>query len=223
MTFEEEKDEPEEDPKETKKSKGKSGKKSKKKEEVDPEELERREQAAKLQAEIQKYGRKWMWEDYMSEGPETQEKLLEGARMISTINGQVLEDIEDFIILRAFRAMKLTNTEINKRIEDRLQQQRERAKMQQEKEEKEKEPEEQAMGETLKRKEPVDIFEEGKIEDKNRKFMEPLRPHERIWNFEWDSDERRPKHVLRPEADPCKCYIDGRVEKLLALIDETGA
>jgi hypothetical protein len=164
-----------------------------------------------------------MWEDYMPEGPETQEKLLEGARMISTINGQVLEDIEDWIILRAFRAMKLTNTEISKRIEDRLQQQRERAKMQQEKEEKEQEPEEQAMGETLKRKEPVDIFEEGKIEDKNRKFMEPLRPHERIWNFEWDRDERRPKHVLRPEADPSKCYIDGRVEKLLALIDDTGA
>lgn len=77
----------------------------------------------------------------MAEGPETQEKLLEGARMISTINGQVLEDIEDIIILRAFRAMKLTNTEINKRIEDRLHQQRERAKMQQEKEEKEQEPE----------------------------------------------------------------------------------
>lgn len=54
MTFEEEKDEPEEDPKDTKKSKG--GKKGKKKEEIDPEELERRKQAAKLQAEIDKYG-----------------------------------------------------------------------------------------------------------------------------------------------------------------------
>lgn len=139
------------------------------------------------------------------------------------INGQVLEDVEDFLILRGFRALKLTNVEITKKIEERLQQQRERAKMAQEKEEKEQESEEVAMGETQKKKDHADIFEEGKLEDKNRKFMEPLRPHERIWNFEWDREERRPKHVLRPEADPTKCYIDGRVEKLLSLIDETGA
>jgi hypothetical protein len=50
--------------------------------------------------------------------------------------------------------------------------------------------------------------------------MLPLRPHERIWNFEYDEEKQRPKHVLRPDADPAKCYIDGRVEKLLLIIRE---
>lgn len=65
---------------------------------------------------------------------------------------------------------------------------------------------------------PVDIMEEGKVEDKKRSFMTPLRPHERIWNFEYDDAVKRPKHVLRPEADPAKCYIDGRVEALFEII-----
>ena len=65
---------------------------------------------------------------------------------------------------------------------------------------------------------PVDILEEGKIEDQRRNFMVPLRPHDKIWNFVYDDEKQRPKHVLRPEADPAKCYIDGRVEKLLELI-----
>jgi len=49
--------------------------------------------------------------------------------------------------------------------------------------------------------------------------MVPHRPHERIWNFEYDDKKTAPKHVLRPDADPSKCYIDGRVEKLIALIN----
>ena len=68
-------------------------------------------------------------------------------------------------------------------------------------------------------KKPVDIIEEGKIEDKKREFMVPHRPHERIWNFEYDDPKTAPKHVLRPDADPKKCYIDGRVEKLIVLIN----
>lgn len=49
--------------------------------------------------------------------------------------------------------------------------------------------------------------------------MVPHRPHERIWNFEYDDPKNAPKHVLRPDADPKKCYIDGRVEKLIVLIN----
>lgn len=139
-----------------------------------------------------------------------------GAHLISTINEQVLEDVEDWIILKGFKALKWSVPELHKKIEARLTQQRERAKMLQSEEEKNQEPEE-VMGET-KKKEVVDIIEEGKIEDKYRKFMEPLRPHERIWNFQWDKEERRPAHVLRPEAQPEKCYIDGRVTKLLAAV-----
>jgi hypothetical protein len=72
----------------------------------------------------------------------------------------------------------------------------------------------QVPDETVKEIKPVDIFEEGKVEDGKRKFMTPLRPHEMIWNFVYDDEKLRPKHVLRPEASPEKCYIDGRVQAL---------
>jgi len=44
--------------------------------------------------------------------------------------------------------------------------------------------------------------------------MTPLRPHEMIWNFFYDDESKRPKHVMRPEASPEKCYIDGRIQAL---------
>ena len=66
----------------------------------------------------------------------------------------------------------------------------------------------------------IDIIEEGKIEDTKRKFMVPFRPHERIWNFEYDDLDKKTKHVLRANANPALCYIDGRFEKLLELIYE---
>ena len=72
----------------------------------------------------------------------------------------------------------------------------------------------------MREQKPVDIIEEGKSEDSKRKFMVPLRPHQRIWNFEYDDEKKRPKHVLRPDAKPQESYIDGRIEKLLALITE---
>ena len=81
---------------------------------------------------------------------------------------------------------------------------------------------------------PVDPLEEGKTEDQKRKFMVPLRPHQRIWNFDFNEDEchdckegqktgccgEKPKHILRADADPTKCYIDGRIEKFLALVEQ---
>ena len=69
---------------------------------------------------------------------------------------------------------------------------------------------------------PVDILEEGKNEDERRKFMVPFRPHEMIWNFIYDDEKKRPKHVMRPDSAPQKCYIDGRIEKLVDTIDELG-
>ena len=61
---------------------------------------------------------------------------------------------------------------------------------------------------------PRDLIEEGKDEDLKRTFMVPHRPHELVWNFIYDDPKDKPKHVLRPEACPEKCYIDGRIEKL---------
>lgn len=73
--------------------------------------------------------------------------------------------------------------------------------------------------ETTTLQKPVDIMEEGKVEDGKRKFMNPLRPHEMIWNFQYDDEKNRPKHVIRPDACPQKCYIDGRVEQLLEHVE----
>ena len=49
--------------------------------------------------------------------------------------------------------------------------------------------------------------------------MNPVRPHEMIWNFIYDDEKSRPKHVLRPDANPAKCYIDGRIEALFGHIE----
>lgn len=74
----------------------------------------------------------------------------------------------------------------------------------------------------------ADPIEEGKTEDKKRTFMVPFRPHQKIWNLDFNEEEcheckdgqntgnccgERPKHVLRADADPAACYIDGRIKK----------
>lgn len=41
------------------------------------------------------------------------------------------------------------------------------------------------------------------------------------WNFFEEEDVSVP-HVLRPEADPRKCYIDGRIESLLEDVERIG-
>ena len=73
----------------------------------------------------------------------------------------------------------------------------------------------------LEKEEEKDVFEEAKIEDASRKFVEPLRPNNQIWNFIDDSAEPIP-HLLRANADPHASYIDGRVGKLISLIEELG-
>ena len=59
----------------------------------------------------------------------------------------------------------------------------------------------------FEKEEDKDVFEEAKVEDSKRKFVEPLRPNNRIWNFIDDSAEPAP-HVLRAVADPNAAYID---------------
>jgi hypothetical protein len=52
-----------------------------------------------------------------------------------------------------------------------------------------------------------------KVEDAKRAFLNHMRPPF-AWNFFEDSEVKTP-HVLRAEADPKKCYIDGRIESIL--------
>lgn len=52
---------------------------------------------AELDAEIERYGRTWMWEGYFNE--KNKDLWLETAEMLKHINDHVLQDIEDFLIL----------------------------------------------------------------------------------------------------------------------------
>ena len=68
----------------------------------------------------------------------------------------------------------------------------------------------------------LDPIEEGKIEDKKRKFMNSYRPHERVWNFVDEDPNTRLPHLLRATANPEKAYIDTRVRDMLLLISGMG-
>lgn len=60
------------------------------------------QKAAKLEeAERKKYGRYWTWEGYFNE--KNKEMWLNTAEALKHINDQVIEDIEDFILLEAFK------------------------------------------------------------------------------------------------------------------------
>jgi hypothetical protein len=60
-----------------------------------------------------------------------------------------------------------------------------------------------------------DIEEDEKVQDKKRTFLNMMRPPY-YWNF--FEDEEHTPHVLRHDAKPQDCYIDGRVEEILRLI-----
>ena len=68
-----------------------------------------------------------------------------------------------------------------------------------------------------------DVFEEkAKVDNKKRRFMNTIRPPY-YWNFFEDGPmPDRVDHVLRYNAKPEDCYTDGRVEKILANIEEIG-
>ena len=56
--------------------------------------------------------------------------------------------------------------------------------------------------------------------DAKRGFLNHMRPPF-CWNFFEDSEQKIP-HVLRPDADPTKCYIDGRIESIIEDIYQIG-
>ena len=75
-----------------------------------------------------------------------------------------------------------------------------------------------------------DEEEEEKQLDKRRGFLNMMRPPF-VWNFyeegskeaeELEELKAKTPHVLRPDAEPDKCYIDGRVERLMEDIQQLG-
>ena len=74
-----------------------------KKIELDPEVIEEAKEKALFKRELATYGRTWIWENYYAPSQDRIDVWLAGAAALRRINDQVLEDIEDFILLKAFK------------------------------------------------------------------------------------------------------------------------
>lgn len=92
-------------------------------EEEDDEELkeqrEYRKQLEKEEAEYKKYGRKWIWQNYISENRKND--WLNVAEDLRHINDHVIQDVQDFILISAFPKQKQEKrAEIAKAVESLL-------------------------------------------------------------------------------------------------------
>jgi regulator of RNase E activity RraB len=145
------------------------------------------------------YGRYWIWETYFSD--KNREKWLQCAEDLKHVNDHVIQDIEDFILLEAFKGQK--PNQIEKLIDA---------------------DHKERIGNTKKLM-PKDgeEYEANALNDmKKRRFMNEIRPP-MYWNFFEDGPEMsRVQHVLRHNAKPAECYSDGRIEKILQAIEEIG-
>ena len=146
--------------------------------------------------ELQKYGRMLMWEEYYH--PSKTENWITAFEKLKHINTHVIQDMEDYIMLEAFKdpsQKPKTLEQIQKIIDNDLAARKKRKGKSKEEE------------------------EEEKAEDKRRRFLKMMRPPY-IWNF-FEQGSHTP-HVLRAEADPAKCYVDGRIESLFEDIHALG-
>lgn len=111
--------------------------------------------------------RTWIWEHYFKDDQEKKDFWYAGAAALRRINPQVLEDIQDFILLKGFTndGQKLQTEAIQARVNKDLLEKRQRKAMllatsgEQNEEEKQENP-----------------IEIGIEEDKRRKFITNLRP-----------------------------------------------
>lgn len=133
----------------------------------------------------------YLWEGYCHPG--NNEVWIQAYEKLRHINAHVIQDIEDYIMLEAFKGKSLS--EVKKIVETDLTNRKK------------------------KKGKTKDEEEEEKLEDKKRKFLEQMRPPY-VWNF-FEQGEQTP-HILRAEAEPHKCYLDGRIESLFADIQQIG-
>jgi len=145
------------------------------------------------------YGRFWVWEGYYNEV--NNEKWLATAEALKNVNEHVLQDIEDCILLEAFKGMKPDKVRdyIESDHSNRIGTQK------------------KLLGKGS------DAFMEKAMADiKKRKYMNSYRPPD-YWNFFEDcKEEEKVSHVLRFNAKPSQCYKDGRIESILQNIEEIG-
>lgn len=96
------------------------------------------------------------------------------------MNDQVIEDIEDYILLEAFKG--LNETKIQKMIDD---DQMERI----------------ANEKKLRKKNADEYYKQALDDAKKRKQLDTMRPPA-VWNFFQDAGEEQLPHVLRAKACP---------------------
>jgi len=155
--------------------------------------------AAEEKKQRELYGRLWIWEGYFNE--KNQQKWLDCAEALKHVNDHVLQDIEDFILLKGFGKEK--PDKIRQLIDD--------------------DHKERISKEKNKLETGQEEYEAKAMEHlKKRRFMNSVRPPH-YWNFFEDGrEEERVKHVLRFNANPNECYHDGRIETVLQFISEIG-
>ena len=164
---------------------------------------EAQKQAEEERKERLTYGRFWVWEGYFNE--KFKDKWLETAEALKHINEHVLQDIQDYILLKGFKGMK--QEQIKAKIENDQRQRHEHFKK-------------ICCTEQEERDQAEERFLEHK---KKRDYMYKYRPHTYCWNlFEDCSEEARVQHVLRHNADPNLPYVDGRTKLILDNISELG-
>lgn len=151
------------------------------------------------EAERKKFGRYWVWEGYFNE--KNKDLWLDTVEALKHINEQVIEDIEDAILLEAFKGVNDKN-KLQKMIDD--------------------DQKERMTNEKKLTKKGADEWYAKALEDsKKRKQLDTMRPPA-VWNFIQDTAEEPIPHVLRAKANPAKCYEDGRIEKIQEAIDHIG-
>lgn len=130
-------------------------------------EAQKIQEAEKKEREI--YGRFWVWEGYFND--KLKEKWLEVAEDLKKINDHVIQDIEDFIILKGFKGQKAEA--VKNKIEADHRQRHEHFKKIECTDNEERERQEER-------------FLEHK---KKRMFMHKHRPHTSAWNLFEDCPE----------------------------------
>ena len=143
--------------------------------------------------EIERYGRMWIWEGYFD--PKQRDLWMQAAEKLRNINIHVREDIQDYILIKGFQKKNIKDKQ--KAIENFNNELRQKQKNKKENSE-----------------------EEDKVEDKKRSFLYQMRPPF-YWNF-FEDGERKTEHLLRHDANPQSCYIDGRVESFLEDMERLG-
>lgn len=131
----------------------------------------------------------------------------DGSIRIGRINPAVLTDLDDWILLQAYRGAK--SSEIRGEVDRYLETIRKRQLMQLKKDKLEGNP-----------------LEEGKVEDRKRDFLRHLRPDQKhpVWNFTEDEPENVTPHVLNEYANPkipyeedCEKRVELTIENITTL------